>query len=476
MNLIWNAQDVLRAVNGQCLQTQDWTAKGVSIDSRSISEGDLFIAIKGPACDGHDYVHTAFEAGACAAIVDKQPPQVPVDAILIFVEDTFAAMQALGRASRARANAKIIGVTGSVGKTSTKEQLRQMLGTIDDTYANVGSFNNHWGVPLSLARLPQEAKFGVFELGMNHAGEMETLSKDVLPDVALINNIEAVHLEFFKNTEAIAEAKSEIFLGMNEKGCAVINRDTPHFDLIAKKARAQGIKKILSFGRHEKSDAHLIKAEINGSTTEVKASIFGKEKNFIIGAPGEHLALNALGGLLVCAALDTDVDQCIEALAGYRTPEGRGSAQTIQLKERESFILIDQSFNASPAATAAAIQVLGQTGCDQTAPRRVAVLGDMGELGPTAPELHLSLLKPLIDNRIDVVHCCGPIIKHLYDELPVFMRGSFTQDSQSLAQLVAEEIQDGDIVMVKGSKATKMNKIIDALLELSNESKEKIAI
>lgn len=471
MKLEWSAKDILSAVDGSSLHTQDWTAHGISIDSRTVSKDDIFIAIKGPACDGHDYVHAAFEAGACAAIVDRQPQQVPPDVTLIFVEDTFKALQDLGLAGRNRSKGKIIGVTGSVGKTSTKDQLRLMLGSIDDTYANVGSFNNHWGVPLSLGRLPQETKFGVFELGMNHAGEMEALSKDVRPDVVLINNIEAVHLEFFKSTEAIADAKAEIFSGMTPKGIAVLNRDTPHYDRLLAAAKAAGIKKTYSFGGHSKSDAQLISAKIKGQTTEVVASILGKEKSFTIGAPGEHLALNALGSLMVCAALDVDIDQCIEALAGYRTPQGRGTAQTIQLKNNESFTLIDQSFNASPIATQAAINVLGHTGSG----RRIAILGDMGELGETAPELHISLLKPLIENKIDVVHCCGTIMSHLYNELPVFMRGKLCKNSKELSAVIADEIQDGDVVMIKGSKAMKMGKIIKVLTALSDNSKEQIA-
>lgn len=475
MKLEWTAEDVLRAVHGRCLHTQDWTAQGVSIDSRDINKGDLFIAIKGPVCDGHDYVHAAFEAGACAAIVDKQPPQVPPDATLISVEDTFTALQDLGRAGRARTTAKIVGVTGSVGKTSTKEQLRLMLGAVDDTYANVGSFNNHWGVPLSLARLPQFSKYGVFELGMNHAGEMEQLSRDVQPHVVLINNIEAVHLEFFKNTEEIADAKAEIFKGMEPTGIAVLNHDTPHYDRLVAAARAQGIKKTYSFGLKSKSDAQLLKAKIAGTTTDVESSILGKKKTFMLGAPGEHLALNALAGLMVCTALNADIDTCVEALAGYRAPEGRGTTQQIELKDNGSFLLIDQSYNASPVATAAAINVLAHTTNALPITRRVAILGDMGELGETGPELHISLLQPLVENKIDVVHCCGPLMKHLFDELPVFMRGKYAPTSEELAPFIIDDTQNGDVIMVKGSKATKMDKIIKVLHALSETSKEKIA-
>ncbi len=247
MILNWKAEDVLRAVRGQTLHAQDWTGSGVSIDSRTARTGDVFIAIQGPSLDGHHYVGKAFEAGCAAAIVSRRPPDVPQDAPLILVEDTFAALQDLGRVGRARSKAKIAAVTGSVGKTSSKEMLRLMLGSVRDTFATEGSLNNHWGVPLSLARLPQEAAYGVFELGMNHAGELGPLSREVQPHVALVTNVEAVHLEYFASEEAIADAKAEIFLGMDAGGMAVLNRDNPHYARLLAAARTQGLKKIWSF-------------------------------------------------------------------------------------------------------------------------------------------------------------------------------------------------------------------------------------
>jgi len=475
MKLIWSSKDVLNAVSGRCLHMQNWTANGISIDSRTTQENDLFIAIKGDSFDGHDYIAKAFENGACAAIVSKQPSQVPSDAPLIFVQDTFIALQDIGNAGRARSNAKIIGVTGSVGKTSTKEMLQLMLGCIDDTYANVGSFNNHWGVPLSLARLPSEAKFGIFEMGMNHAGEMEDLTKKVKPDVVIINNIEEVHLEFFKSTKYIADAKAEIFQGMGKSGIAVLNKDTKHYERLVSSAKKQGIKKIYSFGYNEKSDAKLIDIKIKGSTTDVTAKIFGKKKNFSIGAAGEHLALNSLGCLMICSALDVDLDQCIKALIAYRDPKGRGTTQTININNDQSFILIDQSFNASPISTKSAINVLGKTETSSTSSRKIVILGDMGELGENAKELHISLLSPITENKIDVVHCCGKIMKNLYDKLPDFIKGKFCETSEELAKIISNEIQDGDIVMVKGSKATKMDKIITALKKIDYNLDEKIA-
>jgi len=462
MKLVWQAEDVLRAVRGQCLHAQDWAAHGVSIDSRTTRKGDLFIAIKGDALDGHDYVHKAFEAGAAAAIVDRQLPQVPPDAPLIFVDDTFIALQDLGRVGRLRSQARIVAVTGSVGKTSSKEMLRLMLGAVNDTFANEGSLNNHWGVPLTLARLPAEAKYGVIEIGMNHAGELGPLSREVQPHVALITNIEAVHLEHFQSTEAIADAKAEIFLGMDPAGIAVLNRDNQHYARLLAAARTQGLKKILCFGTDPKSDARLVNLTPDETGTDVEAIILGKKISFRVGTPGQHLAFNALGTLLACAAAQADLDICAEALAGYRPPMGRGTRQTISLSDKESFTLIDESFNASPIATHAAITTLGQTPVGANG-RRIAVLADMRELGPTGPELHAELAISLIKNKIDTVHCCGELMEHLYEALPRAMRGQLCKNSQDLAPFVVQDVRTQDAVMVKGSHSMHMELIVKAL-------------
>lgn len=466
MNLVWQAEDVLRAVRGQSLHAQDWSAHGVSIDSRSLQKDDVFVAIKGPSLDGHDFVHAAFEAGASAAIVEKQPPQAPSDARLIHVEDSFTALQDLGRVGRARANASILAVTGSVGKTSSKEMLRLMLGEVKDTYANEGSLNNHWGVPLSLARLPQDACYGVFEIGMNHAGELGPLSREVRPHIAFITNVEAVHLEFFASTEAIATAKAEIFLGMDPAGIAVLNRDNPHFAHLLAAARTQGLKKVLSFGRDPKSDARLLSIEADTEGSSVRAVVLDEEISFRIGAPGAHLALNALGALLSCAAASEDPALCAQALVSYRPPSGRGVRETISSEEK-TFTLLDESFNASPTATRAAIAVLSQMPTSSSS-RRIAVLGDMRELGETSAALHMSLAETLIENKISVVHSCGEMMARLHAALPETLRGYHEMNSKALAPLVAQDVRDGDVVMIKGSKSMKMLYVVEALRALGS--------
>ncbi len=466
MNVSWTAEEVLCAVRGQSLHTQDWVASGVSIDSRTLQKGELFVAIKGDAYNGHAYVHAAMERGAAAAIVDHQPPQVAAGAPLLFVEDTLTALQDLGRVGRCRSNAKIVAVTGSVGKTSSKEQLRLMLGAVNDTYANEGSLNNHWGVPLTLARLPASAKYGIVELGMNHANELAVLTRDVKPHLALITTIEAVHLEHFASVEAIADAKAEIFLGMDPSGIAVLNRDNAYFGRLLAAARTQGLHQVLSFGQDPKSDARLLALAPDSEGTTVEAIILDQKITYRVGTPGMHLAFNALGCLLSCAALDADLTTCAEALAGYRPPQGRGTRQRVTLAGKDSFTLIDESFNASPASTHAAIATLGQTPVMNQG-RRIAVLGDMKELGATSSELHRDLMASLLESRIDQVFCCGEMMAHLFDTLPASMRGSWTAESAALAPLVAATVHTGDAIMVKGSHSMHMETIVAALSALS---------
>ena len=474
MKLVWQAEDVVRAVRGQCLHEQSWTANGVSIDSRTTQPGDLFVAIKGPDKDAHDYVSSAFAAGAAAAIVQRAPAQVPQDVPLLFVEDTFLALQDLGRVSRQRAHAKIVAVTGSVGKTGSKEQLRVVLEASGDTHANEGSLNNQWGVPLTLARLPADARFGVIEIGMNHAGELGPLSREVHPHVSLITNVEAVHLEHFASVEAIADAKAEIFLGMDPDGIAVLNRDNPHFARLVAAARTQGLKRTLSFGRDAKSDARLVNYKTEEDGGVIEAVIFGQKYVYRIGAPGAHTALNSLGVLLAASAAGADMLQGVEALSAYRPPQGRGSQRSVTLANGAGFTLIDESYNASPVAVRAAIAVLGQTPAGPGG-RRIAVLGDMRELGATAPQLHVELAQNLAEAGINVVHCCGEMMAYLHEALPPSVRGYKTRDSLELAPLVADDVHNGDVVMVKGSHSLHMEAIVEALKALGAASPHKLA-
>ncbi|HEU0118473.1 MAG TPA: UDP-N-acetylmuramoyl-tripeptide--D-alanyl-D-alanine ligase, partial [Alphaproteobacteria bacterium] len=450
--LVWKAEDVIRALGGQYLHEQTWEAHGVSIDSRTTKKGDIFFALIGPNDDGHEYVKNAFEAGAAAAIVSRQPPQVAKDAPLIFVEDTLTAMEFLGHANRERCQARIVAVTGSVGKTSTKEMLRLMLSAMGDTYANEGSLNNHWGVPLSLARMPQSSNYGVFEMGMNHAGELTALSRQVKPHVALITTIEAVHLEHFESVEAIADAKAEIFYGMQAINTPVLNKDNNQYERLFALASGNGFKQIFSFGRNAKEGRMKdCVATSDGST--VTAEILGRTVNYHLPVFGEHMALNSVGALLSAVAAGGDIEACAAALQHFTQPKGRGVIQTITAPQG-NFMLIDESYNASPVALRAAIRVLSQMPIAKG--RRLLALGDMKELGTSAPEMHAALAKDIIDAKIDLVFSCGEMMAHLNGNLPDSIRGGWAKDSTDLAPMVAAAMQGGDIITVKGSNSVKM--------------------
>ncbi|MGB9153253.1 MAG: UDP-N-acetylmuramoyl-tripeptide--D-alanyl-D-alanine ligase, partial [Alphaproteobacteria bacterium] len=429
---------------------------------------------QGPAHDGHDHVAAAIKAGASAALVSRQPSQTPPDAPLVFVDDTLIALQELGRAGRARAKGKIIAVTGSVGKTSTKEMLRLALGAVGKVYANIGSYNNHWGVPLSLACLPPDADYGVFELGMNHAGELKVLSALARPDIAVITTIEAVHLEFFASTESIADAKAEIFQGMNDSGTAILNRDNRHFAQLAAAAKNCGLKKIMSFAAAGKADAQLIDCALTTEGSAVNAVIMGYNIHYSVGAPGMHLVHNSLAALLAAAVASGKIDECANALSHYKPPKGRGVTIPITLAEGGAFTLIDESYNASPASIRAALHVLANAAPLHQG-RRLLVLGDMRELGATSPALHADLVPAIAEAKIDSVFCCGEMMRYLYDALPESLRGAHAIDGATLAPLVATAIHADDIVTVKGSNSMKLSLVIDALKSLDATPQHKIA-
>ncbi len=461
MELIWNAEDVVRAVSGHSLHEQNWIARGVSIDSRTTKPGDIFIALLGPTHDGHDHVGQAMAAGAVAAIVSRPFVQAPPESPLILCKDTFTALQQLGQAGRERSTASIIAVTGSVGKTGTKEMLRLMLNAMGSTYANEGSLNNQWGVPLSLARMPPEARYGVFELGMNHAGELGPLSLQVRPNVALITTIEAVHLEFFASVEAIADAKAEIFLSMTPGNTAVLNRDNEHFARLAAAAKTRGLKKVLSFGRSSKCDARLKEWTPTLEGGAIRVEILGRKIDYTLGAAGEHLALNSVGALLAAVAAGGDPEACAAALAHYRAPQGRGAVLRLAMPEG-TVTLIDESYNASPVAVRSAIRVLDSMTPEGTG-GRLLVLGDMRELGEQSVELHTGLAADIAASKINLVFCCGAMMKHVYETLPAERRGGYAEDSATLAPQIIKTLRAGDIITVKGSLSMRMKLVVEAL-------------
>lgn len=467
MSALWSSKEIAAATGGTC--TGAWETHGVSIDSRTIKNADCFVALKGPQFDGHDYVKAALTAGASGAIVSRMVGGAHPEQCVV-VPDVFDALIALGAAGRKRANAKIIAITGSVGKTGCKEALRQVLAAQDETYATYGSYNNHWGVPLSLSRLPPSAQYGVFELGMNHGGELGPLSKQVKPHIALITTIAAVHIGNFSGLDEIAKAKAEIFEGVQAGGHAVLNADNSYHNFLADIARVNGIGNIHSFGRAGKT-AQLLDFTLSENSSAVKASILGKTISYTVGAPGEHWVANSLAVLLCAALAGADVERAAHTLQTLSLAEGRGVPETITTNQG-SFTLIDESYNASPIATEMAIKVLARK-TPAAGGRRILALGDMRELGEHSRALHLSLAPTITEAKIDSVFCCGEHMKHLYDALPEKIRGGYAFTSTELAPLVAAAISPNDIITIKGSKSMAMHKVVDALRALATTPHKK---
>jgi len=464
MTALWTAIEAAAATGGKALGP-DWSANGVSIDSRTVAAGELFVALAGPNHDGHDHVAAAFKAGATAALVHKIPDGVAANAPLLLVEDTLEGLKRLGAAARARASAKIIAVTGSVGKTGTKEMLKLALCAENATHASVGSFNNHWGVPLSLARMPRDSRFGVFELGMNHAGEIEPLSLLVRPDIAIVTTVEAVHLEFFASTSEIAEAKAEIFAGVAPGGTVVLPRDNPYFELLCRRADEKGIARIMSFGTHIDADARLLDHAVTSERTLVFALVGDHPLSYSIGVPGRPWAINSLAVLLAARAAGVSIDSAAAALARMEPPKGRGARKILPWGAGH-ITLIDESYNASPVSVRAALATLGSVEIPRNG-RRIAVLGDMLELGEAGPALHRGLSDAVVAHGIDLVFTAGPLMQGLADALDPALRGAHAANSALLARLVGDALQSGDVVMVKGSAGSRMGLVVTHINDLA---------
>ena len=377
------------------------------------------------------------------------------------------ALRGLGEAARARSRARFIGVTGSVGKTGTKEALARCLRAQAPTAASAGSLNNHWGLPLSLARLPHDAAFGVFELGMNHPGEIRDLTGLLRPDVALITNVEAVHIGYFDSVEQIADAKAEIFEGMTPGGVAVLNRDNPHFARLEAKARAAGLTRVIGFGREPGAEARLLGYTLEPAGSRVEAEILGQRLDYRVGLPGSHWVANSLAVLATVAAAGADVARAAAELAGIEAAPGRGVRHEIDLPEG-CFTLIDDSYNANVMSMCAAFEVLG-TATTGPRGRRIAILGDMLELGDRAGEMHLALAAPLRDAGVDLVLTCGPEMAALHDALPAALRGGHAPDSAALAPLVTATVAAGDVVLIKGSLGSRMKLLVEALSDMAQD-------
>ncbi|TVP71802.1 MAG: UDP-N-acetylmuramoyl-tripeptide--D-alanyl-D-alanine ligase [Rhodobacteraceae bacterium] len=464
---LWTASDAARATGGQV--TCDWVAQGISIDTRSLQPGDLFIALKA-ARDGHEFVTQALEKGAAAALVSYRPPGVAADAPLLIVADVMEALAALGAAGRARARAKVIAVTGSAGKTSTKEMLREMLADFGRTHAAEASFNNHWGVPITLARLDPDADFAVIEIGMNHPGEIAPLAKMARPHVALITTIAPAHLEAFDDIDGIAHEKASIFSGLEGNAHAVYPADLPTSPILDAAAKASGAS-CLPFGAHAEQ-VRLHDMTQTDAALVMRAQVGQLRLAVRLANSGAHFGMNALACLAVAEALGLDLPRAALGLGRWQPPAGRGQRQRITLDPVEdlSFTLIDDAFNANPASLEAALRMLvgltlGQ-GAGSRPPRRIAILGDMLELGPQEHALHAAIADLPVMAEIDLVHCVGPRMAALHERLPARKRGKHVAQVDELLEHSKNLVSPGDIILVKGSKSSFVSRMVERLRAL----------
>ena len=461
--MLWKMDALTAAVSATLQGVLPAGITGLSIDSRTVVAGEAFFAIQGENRDGHAFVEAALARGAALAVVASgKRTAFAGDAPLLLVDDVLAALYDLARAARARSKARIVAVTGSVGKTGTKEALRLALSRSGQTHASAASYNNHWGVPLSLARMAASTRFGVFEIGMNHADEITPLTALVRPHVAIVTTVEPVHLEYFGTLEAIADAKAEIFSGLESDGTAVLNRDNSQFVRLQDAARKTGAR-IVSFGEHPQADARLLRCSLREDCSTVNAMIFKDEVTYKVGAPGRHLVLNSLAVLAAMSLAGADLALAALAMAELQAPVGRGARAPLTLPNGGSALLIDESYNANPASMRAALSVLGHAPLGKRG-RRIAVLGDMLELGDEGAAMHRGLLDPIVDAGVDIVFCAGPLMQKLWESMPAHLQGGYAPTAPELEPGVRGVIRDGDAVMIKGSLGSRMGPIVKSLL------------
>ncbi len=472
---LWTAAEAARATGGNA--TGPWAATGVSIDTRTIAPGDLFVALTA-ARDGHDFVAQALAKGAAAALVSRVPEGVAPDAPLLIVPDVLKGLEDLGRAGRARSPAKVVGVTGSVGKTSTKEMLREVLSGQGRTHVAEASYNNHWGVPLTLARMPADTEYAVIEIGMNHPGEIAPLAKLARPHVVMITTVAAAHLEAFDSLEGIAHEKASIADGLERGGIAVLNGDIATTGILQDRARANGAR-IITFGEGAQTHHRATKIRLVDITTVVHGRAWRKPVLFKVQAAGRHFAVNGMGVLAVVSALGLDLGIAASDLGRWAPPAGRGARERIALdlvNEEMAFELIDDAFNANPTSLAAALEVLAAARPDDglgrmAKGRRIAILGDMLELGEDEAAMHRDIAALPWIAQLDRVHCVGPLMRHLHEALPDRVRGEWVESADQMAARARRLLDAGDVVLVKGSKGSKVSTVVDALRKLGHAAR-----
>jgi UDP-N-acetylmuramoyl-tripeptide--D-alanyl-D-alanine ligase len=457
---LWTAQEALAAAGGRLINGEDWRVDGVSIDTRTLEPGDLFVALK-DVRDGHDFLAQAFLNGAGAALV-SDPGKVDGLGPALAVADVLEGLMRLGEAARDRCAAKRIAITGSVGKTSTKEALASCLSASGKTHRSIKSYNNHWGVPLTLARMPADAAFGVFEIGMNHRGEILPLTTLVKPHVAIVTTIAPAHVENLGSLEAVADEKGDLYAGLEPGGAAIIPNEAPHADRLIAAAELNGAN-LVRFGRGEECEARLIAFDMDGDGADAEAEILGRVIKYRIGVEGAHWALNSVAALAAVDCAGGDVEAAAAAFAELRAVDGRGVAKTVSAPFGE-FLLVDDAYNANPVSMEAAFATLGARQ-PKSGGRRIAALGDMLELGPDERAYHAALAEPIERANIDLVFAAGQRMAALYEKLPHSRRGGYAETAEALAPMISKSLRSGDIVLVKGSNSSRMNRVVKALTE-----------
>jgi len=458
---LWTLEEIAKATGGTLEGPVGRPVTGISIDTRTLKSGDVFVPLS-DSRDGHDFVAAAFEAGAAAALVARAFKMEKPSATLVRVDDPLGALEDLARAARQRLkpDAVVVAVTGSVGKTGTKDMLRTCFSQLGKTHAAVKSFNNHWGVPLTLATTPHDVDTAIYEIGMNHAGEISPLTKMVRPHIAIITTVEPVHLEFFDTVDQIAEAKAEIFDGLEPNAVAVLNADNSYFPLLRERAAAMQAR-VLAFGSASNADVQLVSYDAVATGSQVRAKIGAENISYALEIPGLHVAQNSLAVVAALQASGRDVVRGVKALSGLKPVAGRGARQVLRVPGGE-ILVIDESYNANPASMRAALGVLGAV-ARKDYPRRIAILGDMLELGVNSDALHASLKEFVEKDDIDLVFCSGPHMADLFGQLPEKKLGAWADDVEGIAEAVISALKPGDAVMIKGALGSRMAHVLAAL-------------
>ncbi len=465
MSLLWTSEALVAAMSGRPVGSMPQGVTGISIDTRTLQPGEAFFAIKGDRFDGHDFATAAIKAGAALLVVaeSKLPALGRLGTPMIVVPDVMAALEMAGVAARARSKARVIAVTGSAGKTTTKEMLRTALSAVGRVHASDKSFNNHWGVPLTLSRLPADADYAVFEVGMNHAGEISQLIRQVRPHIAIVTMIAAAHLGNFKSLDDIAHAKAEIFEGVVKGGHALINRDDQRWKLLDKAARDAGIVNVWGFGQHARATFRLVRSELGPDFSDVVARLAGEEIELRLGAPGRHMVQNTLAVLGAAYLAGADMKKASAALSGVRAEKGRGQRHVLT-RAGGTVTVIDESYNANPASMRAAIEMLAGVAPEGEG-RRIAVLGDMLELGDHSQKLHAGLAEAVEAAGVDLALLAGPEMLALKAKLEGKVAVEHFENAGALGDRLTADVRAGDVIMVKSSNGMGFSKVVDALVQ-----------